>query len=399
MSTLTKTQSNSDVSIAAAYKFILLLGATSLFADMTYESARSINGQYLATLGANATIVGCVAGFGELVGYALRMVSGYLAEKTGRYWTITIIGYLLNLLSVPLLALSGYWQIAAILIVVERFGKAIRTPARDAMLSHAGHRIGFGWAFGLHEALDHAGAMIGPLVIALMILNKHSYQFCFGILLIPALLALTALLIASIFFPKPRDLDMSLKGIKTKVINSTFWLYLVAAGLIAAGYADFSLMAYHFVKTGVMTKSIIPFSYAAAMGVSAITAPVFGHLYDKFGFIILIIITFFSILFAPLVFLGDETLAFLGVIIWSLGMGSNETLMRAIVANMTSPDKRGSAYGIFNMGYGIAWFIGSVILGILYDLSIPAVVIFSVAIQLIAIPLFWSVMNRIKNTG
>jgi MFS family permease len=387
----------SDVSKAGAYKFIFLLGAVSLFADMTYESARSINGQYLESLGANAAVVGIVAGFGELVGYALRMASGYLAEKTGRYWTITIVGYLFNLLPIPLLAVSGYWQVAAVLIILERLGKAIRTPARDAMLSHAGHKVGYGWAFGLHESLDHAGAMIGPLVLALLLYKKQSYEFCFAILLIPALFSMASLFFARWLYPRPRDLEIQVTHIATKEVTRTFWLYLFAAALIAAGYADFSLMAYHFVKTGVLSSGLIPFSYAAAMGMSAITAPLFGHLYDRFGFIILFVITFASILFAPLVFLGDESLAFIGVIVWSLGMGSNETLMRAIVANLTSPNKRGSAYGIFNLGYGVAWFIGSAVLGILYDVSVVAMVAFSVGIQLLAMPLFWVVNVRIKH--
>ena len=119
----------------------------SLLADITYEGARSITGPYLAILGANAAVVGFVAGFGELVGYGLRLVSGYLADRTGKYWTITIVGYAINLLAVPLLALADQWWLAALLIIIERMGKGMRVPSRDAMLSHAGHRMGMGWAF------------------------------------------------------------------------------------------------------------------------------------------------------------------------------------------------------------------------------------------------------------
>ena len=137
-----------------ALKFIILLGIVSLFADMTYEGARSITGPYLALLGASAAVVGFVAGFGELVGYALRLVSGYMADKTRRYWAMTIIGYAVNLLAVPLLALAGNWPMAAILLIAERMGKAIRTPPRDVMLSHAASQVGRGWGFGLHEAMD-----------------------------------------------------------------------------------------------------------------------------------------------------------------------------------------------------------------------------------------------------
>lgn len=385
-----------DISKINAYKFILLIGMVSFFADFTYEGARSITGPYLAALGANALTVGFVAGLGELIGYSIRFASGYLLDKTERYWTITIIGYFLNLISVPLLAIVGNWEMAALLIIMERLGKAIRIPARDAMLSHAGHRLGAGWAFGLHEALDRAGAMVGPLVIALMLYHHQGYPKSFAFLGIPALFALGILIWASFLYPRPRALESQNVPLKTQGLNSTFWLYLIGASLIAAGFADFSLIAYHFSKSSILTDGLIPLSYALAMGVSALTAPLLGYLYDRTGFFILIGITIISIAFSPLVFLGGTTMAFVGVVLWSLGMGANESLMRAIIANMISLNKRGSAYGIFNMGYGIAWFLGSVILGFLYDTSLLALVTFSVVIQLSAIPIFWVVMKKIK---
>jgi len=385
-----------DVTKAAAYKFVILLGITSLFADMTYESARSINGAYLAILGANAATVGFVAGFGELIGYALRYFSGYVADKTGRYWTITLIGYCINLSAVPLLALAGEWQIAAVLIVLERLGKALRIPSRDAMLSHAAHRLGAGWAFGLHEALDRAGAMLGPLIIALMLYKHDSYVFIYAVLTIPALFALFSILTAYFMYPKPHELEHLSTNLETRGITKVFWLYLAAAALLGAGYADFSLMAYHFSKTGILSSMLIPLSYAIAMGVSAIAAPLLGHYYDRRGFIVLIIVTIISIPFAPLVFLGDAQMAFIGVVLWSIGMCANDSLMRAVITNMVSIHKRGTAYGLFGMGYGIAWFIGSVILGVLYDINIRYLVAFSVIVQLLALPIFWMVLRRIK---
>jgi hypothetical protein len=158
-----------DISAPAATKFVVLIGIVSLFSDLTYEGARSVTGPFLAILGASATAVGFVAGLGELIGYALRLVSGYFADKTQKYWTTVFLGYGLNLLAVPLLALAGHWEIAAILMVAERMGKAIRTPARDVMLSCASDSIGRGWGFGLHEALDQIGAICGPLVVSAVV--------------------------------------------------------------------------------------------------------------------------------------------------------------------------------------------------------------------------------------
>jgi MFS family permease len=363
---------------------------------MTYEGARSITGQYLAILGANAAVVGFVAGFGEFVGYALRIVSGYLADRTGKYWTITIIGYVCNLLAVPLLALAGHWWIAATLMIIERMGKAIRVPSRDAMLSHAGQKMGMGWVFGLHEAIDQIGAMLGPLIVATVLYFKGGYQHSFAILLIPALLALTVLNFARYLYPHPQSLEVPHDNLEAKGMNSSFWLYLIGASLIAAGYADFPLIAYHFQKEAILSPVWVPVSYAIAMGLNSLTAPLFGHLYDRKGFSILIIVSVISALFAPLVFLGDATLAFVGVALWSIGVGAHESLMRAIVANMVPVNKRGSAYGVFNTGFGIFWFLGSFLMGVLYDISIPSLVIFSVVIQLLAIPLLYVVMRQVR---
>lgn len=388
--------STNDFSKKTALKFVILLSTVSLFADMTYEGARSITGPYLAILGANAAVVGFVAGFGEFVGYALRIVSGYLADRTGKYWTITIFGYICNLLAVPLLALAGHWWVAATLMIVERMGKAIRVPSRDAMLSHAGQKMGMGWVFGLHEAIDQIGGMLGPLIVAAVLYFKGSYQFSFAILLIPALLALTILVFAQYLYPHHQSLEVSHDNLEAKGMNSSFWLYLTGASLIAAGYADFPLIAYHFQKKSILSPIWIPVSYAIAMGVNSLTAPLFGHFYDRKGFSILIVATVFSCFFAPMVFFGNAALALSGVILWSIGVGAHESLMRAIVAHMVPMNRRGSAYGIFNTGFGIFWFLGSFLMGILYDISIPYLVIFSVAIQLIAVPFLWVTMKKVR---
>lgn len=380
----------------SAYKFIILVGFISLLADMTYEGARSITGPYLAILGASAATVGFVAGFGELLGYGLRLISGYLSDKTGRYWTLTFIGYIVNLLSVPLLAVVSVWQFAAVLMIAERSGKAIRTPARDAMLSHACHRIGAGWGFGLHEAMDQFGAMLGPLLVALVLYLHGGYRHAFAILLLPAIVALIVLVTARVLFPNPQNLEPKTIALETHNMKSTFWIYLMGSACIAAGYADFPLIAYHFEKSDILSAQWIPVSYAVAMGASAISAIIFGHLYDRIGYVVLIAIAILTSFFAPFSFLGSHGWVFLGVILWGIGMGSQSSLMKAIITHLAPKDKRGSAYGIFNTGYGIAWFLGSVTMGIIYDHSIFALVVFSIFIQLCAIPFFVVVWRRLK---
>lgn len=385
----------SDIPNRKALGFVILLGVVSLFADVTYEGARSIAGPFLATLGATGTAVGVVAGFGELVGYGLRLVSGLISDRTRRYWSITVLGYAVNLAAVPLLALAGRWEMAAALLIAERVGKAIRTPARDAMLSHATSRLGAGWAFGLHEALDQVGAVAGPLIVAAVLQARNSYREGFVILLAPALMAITVLLIARILYPRPRDLEPITPELEPAGFPRAYWLYLGAVGLVAAGYVDFPLIAYHFQRTAVVSQSWIPVFYAVAMGVDAVAALVFGRLYDRIGISALVFVSLMSSLFAPFAFLGGFRGALFSMALWGIGMGAQESVMRAAVARMVPPDRRGSAYGFFNAGYGVAWFLGSAALGALYDISIPALIAFSVATQLASVPLLLIARKRV----
>lgn len=359
----------------------------SLFADVTYEGARSINGPYLALLGANATTVGFVAGLGELIGHGLRLVSGYVSDKIGRYWAITLFGYALNMLAVPALALAGHWEIAAVLMIAERLGKAIRTPARDAMLSYATREIGRGKGFGLHEALDQIGAVLGPLTVAGVLYFREGYRTGYVVLFVPAIMAISVLLTARWLYPQPRNLEVGQPVLETKGFPGKFWLYLVAVAMIAAGYADFPLIAYHFKKVSVVSDTWIPLFYAIAMGVDAIAALFFGYLFDRKGISILVVASLFSMLFPPLVFLGNFTVAIIGVALWGMGMGAQESVMRAAVAEMVPIARRGTGYGIFNTGYGIFWFLGSALMGVLYDFSLVSLVIFSVVAQLASVPL------------
>jgi MFS family permease len=376
-------------------RFVVLLGIVSLFADMTYESARSITGPFLALLGASATAVGVVAGFGELLGYALRFVSGRIADRTGRYWAITLFGYGLNLLAVPALALAGNWQIAISLMFLERIGKAMRNPPRDAMLSFAGSRMGRGWGFALHEAMDQTGATLGPLIVAAVMYVKNDYRISFAVLLIPALISLGVLMTARTLYPSPRDLEPSAPRLDTHGYAKPFWLYLAATGCIAAGFADYPLIAYHFGKAATIPIEWIPILYAIAMGVDGLAALAFGRLYDRRGIPVLIAAALIAVPVAPLVFFGGFGAALTGAILWGVGMGAQESIMKAAVAAMSPVTRRGTAFGTFNMSFGIFWFLGSALMGVLYDHSIRTLIFFSVAVQLLAIPLLIAVTRQL----
>lgn len=376
-----------------ALRFVLLIGVVSLFADFTYEGARSVTGQFLATLGTSATVVAVVAGLGELLGYGLRLVSGKLSERTRQFWPITLFGYFIQMAAVPLLALAGNWQVAALLILLERIGKATRNPPRDVMLSHAAKHMGYGWGFGLHEALDQAGALIGPLVVSFVIAKRGNYREAFAVLLIPAVLTLILIVTARFVYPRPEDMEVKTRDLHAAGLSRTYWVYLAAAALVAAGFADFQLIAYHFQRAESFQPAWIPILYAIAMGVSGAGSLLFGRLFDRFGIVVLIPVTIVSTLFAPLVFIGGFWMALGGAALWGLGMGVHESIMPAAVAGLVSVQKRPSAYGIFTGVYGIAWFLGSAAMGVLYDRSILAVVVFCIAIQLLAVPLLFIVRN------
>jgi predicted MFS family arabinose efflux permease len=375
------------LSASTAFHFAIVIGVVNLFADMTYEGARSSTGQFLGTLGASAAVIGFTAGLGELLGYALRSVSGVISDKTGKYWIVTIVGYCINLLAVPALALAGQWPVAAGLIVAERTGRAIRKPATQAMLSFAGKQIGQGWVFGLNEALDQTGATLGPLIISFTLFRHGNYRNGFALLLVPALLAITMVLVARRFFPNPRDLEVS-EAIQKEKLPAAFWLYMAGNACIGAGFADFALIAYHFQNTASVATNLIPIYYAVAMAAGALGALIFGKLFDKLGLVVVLAVFFLSSFFAPLVFLGKTWIALLGMILWGIGMSAQGSLLTSVIAGVIHASKRSTAFGVFDTGFGVAWFLGSWLMGVLYQKSIPALIVFSVLLQLVALPVF-----------
>jgi MFS family permease len=372
---------------------IILLGIVSLFGDITYEGARSVAGPYLATLGASASVVGLVAGIGEFFGYALRLASGYLADRTRAYWPLTFIGYGL-LLSIPLLAVAGYWQLAAVLIILERIGKAIRSPARDTMLSYAAKGVGRGWGFAVHEALDQIGAIIGPIVFSLVLLFHGDYHEGFTLLWIPALLSLVVLAIARKKVPSPQKLEApdeaGKQGDKGK-LPRVFWFYTIFTLVSVAGFANFQLISYHLHVEGIVPDAQIPMIYAIAMGVDALAALVVGKTYDRIGLISLLAVPLLTLTIPFLAFSRSYNLVLMGIVLWGMVMGIQETIMRAAIADLTSVERRGFAYGVFNTALGAGWLLGGALMGPLYELSINYLILFAVITELISIPLFFLV--------
>jgi MFS family permease len=387
--------------------FVLTFGVVSMLADVVYEGARSITGPFLATLGASAVMVGFITGFGEAVALVMRLGTGPLADRTRKYWPLTIAGYALTVIAVPLLALAAsLWQASA-LVIVERFGKAVRTPARDTMLSHAGAEIGRGKAFAIHEALDQSGALLGPLLVGLMI-AVSGYQLGFGVLAIPGALALIAVLLLRKAVPNPARYDthavsepLAVPGqARVRVpLPARFWWYSAFTAVSMFGFSTFGVISYHLEVQKVMPSALIPVTYAVSMGAAALAALASGALYDRIGLRGLLIALPLTAAVPFLSFTTAPGLVWTGAVVWGAALGIHESTLRAAVADLVPSARRGTGYGIFTAIYGIAWLAGSTIIGALYSASLSGLVIFTVVTQLAALIAFLPLLKPAPAQG
>jgi MFS family permease len=364
---------------------VAIIGVVNLFADMTYEGARGVAGAFLGHLGASGAAVGAIAGGGELAGYAIRSLSGAIADRTGRYWLEVWVGYAINVLCVPALALAGSWPAAAGLMIGERVGRGIRKPVMAAVLSEAGHTIGRGRVFGLNEALDQIGATVGPLLVAFAI-ARAGYAVGFGILIVPALLTLTFLLAATL---AGREVAPRSEPDGATITDPrAFRRYAIGGALIAAGYVDFALIAFRFARDHVAGAAAISLWFAVAMAVGAIASPILGRLFDKSGKTIVAPAIAVTSAATPLAFFGSGAAAQAGVALWGVGTAVQDALLLALISGVIARGRRATAFGRYDLFFGMAWFAGSAVAGILLDQSILGLVLFSTLLQLLAIPFF-----------
>lgn len=389
--------------------FIILFGVVSLFSDMTHEGAASIRGAYLSMLGASAGAIGFVSGLGEMVGYSLRYVFGKWADRTRGYWPMTIAGYVLDIVAVPLLALVGEhgWIAASALLIVQRMGKAVKKPAKDTIMSFAASQEGVGKSFGIQELLDQIGAFLGPVLLYLVMLTKTQgttrelYAKCFAVLAIPGAITLLLLFLTKRKFPNPERFEPEPEVDAPFAMKRSFVRYIVGISLFAFGFVDYALILMHISRhfaavapgitetSSILNSGTIPLLYAGAMLVDAVAALLFGALYDKKGVKALVVSTVLSAPFPILVFQTTSVRAlFLGVALWGIGMGAQESILKAAVTSMVPKTNRATGYGIFECAFGVCWFFGSWILGILYDANLSAMIALSVVAQLAAIPFY-----------
>jgi MFS family permease len=376
-------------SARSAFAFVLAMGVVNLFADMTYEGGASLNGPFLGSLGASAAAVSVVAGAGEFLGYSLRSVAGYVADRTGRHWLVTFVGYGINLLAVPAMALAGSWPAASALIFAERAGRALRKPTVEAMLSYSTGKHGRGWVYAVNTALDETGATLGPLVVALALYRGAELRTGYALLLGSAVLALAALAAARISFPVPARLERG--GPRTAREGGfplAYWLTMAAGACFAAGMMSFELVSFHLATTGTVTGHWIPICLALATALAVVASLALGRLYDRFGIAVVAVAVVLSSSFSPLVFLGGFAAALGGLCLWGVGYATQDTLLKVLIAGMLPEGRRNLAFGLFYLGYGGGWLAGSVAGGLLYERSLVALCAFAAGAQLLSLPFF-----------
>ena len=386
-------------SLSPAMAFIVLFGIVSLFSDLTHEGAASIRGAYLSLLGASAGTIGFVSGLGEMIGYSMRYVFGRIADRTKQYWPMTILGYALDIAAVPALALIGEhgWIAACLLLVVQRMGKAIKKPAKNTILSFAASQEGVGKSFGLLEVLDQIGAFLGPVLLYLVMLFRQdesvfrTYTVCFAVLAIPGAITMALLLVTRLKFPSPEHFEPEAKEYVPFRPDKPFLLYIAGISLFAFGFIDYSLVIMHISDAFSFPAETLPLLYAGAMLVDAVAALGFGLLYDRKGARALILSTLLSAPFAVFIFaFRSVPLLLVGLAMWGVGMGAQESILKATGARIVPKQSRATGYGVFECAFGVFWFLGSWLLGVLYDRSVAVMIALSVIMQLAAIPLYYA---------
>lgn len=375
----------------SAWRFVTTFGVISMLADIVYEGARSITGPLLASLGASALVVGVVTGIGEVAALALRLVSGPLTDRTRKFWAWTISGYALTVVTVPFLGVSSVLWIAATLVIAERVGKAVRSPAKDTLLSHATAVTGRGKGFAVHEAMDQIGAITGPLLVAGMLALTHvNYLPTFAILALPggATLLLLFWLRRRVPHPERYEHDDYIRGAADRPhklsLPLSFWLYSGFTAITMIGFATFGVLSFHMVQRGVLPVPAVPIVYAAAMAADAVAALLSGWAYDRVGPKSLAALPIVGATVPMLAFTDSLPGIVLGALLWG-AVGHPGIHAARGGRRPGSPPRRATAYGVYAAVLGTATAIGGALTGYLYGVSIPMLIAVVGVIQLVAL--------------
>lgn len=366
---------------------ILGLGYVSLAADMVYEGARSITGPFLEHLGATAFIVGLVTGLGEALALGLRLASGPMADKPERQWPLAMAGYAATAVAVPLMAIAPLLggaglAVAATLVLIERTGKAVRSPAKSALLASVARRVGTGKGFGVHKALDQVGAFSGPLVVAGVIALSGHMAWALAVLAIPGAVSLVLLVRTQRNFPDP--IEANAAEVTTK-LPARFWAFAIACAVTTAGLLTFGVLSYHLVRDGLVTAGWVPVIYAGSMAVAAVAALITGVAFDRWHAKVLLALPLLVIPVPFLGFAGSLPVVLIGLTLWGAAAGVQDSTVKALVADLVPKQCLGSAYGMFAVTQGLGALAGGAIGGALYADHLALLAWGNAALQVLAL--------------
>ncbi|WP_283608433.1 MFS transporter [Mycolicibacterium poriferae] len=395
----------------SAWRFVTTFGLISLLADIVYEGARSITGPLLASLGATAVVVGVVTGVGEAAALLLRIVSGPLADRTGHFWAWAISGYFLTVVTVPFLGLAGAVWVAAALVIAERVGKAVRSPAKDTLLSHATSVTGRGRGFAVHEAMDQVGAFVGPLAVAAMlVIFGGDYRPTFALLALPGVAVLVLLLWLRARVPEPAAYEVvvatespSAPEVETqrfvRALPRAFWVYAGFSAATMLGFTTFGVLSFHLVERRIVTVALVPVIYATAMAADAVAALATGWMYDRRGARVLVALPLLAALVPVFAFQDAVIAVVIGAVLWGSAVGIQESTLRAVVADLVEPARRATAYGMYAAVIGVAAAAGGALTGLLYSQSVGALIAVVIAIQVASLSVLPAVRRAADSPG
>ena len=397
------------------WRTVVGFGVVSLAADMVYEGARSVTGPLLASLGASAVLVGLVSGAGEATALMMRLVFGSWADRTKSYWPLTFAGYALTAVCVPALAITPFLAgaglaLACVLILGERLGKAVRSPAKTALLAHAASAVGLGRGFGVHQALDQVGAVAGPVLVAAMAAAAGTLWPAMAVLIIPA--AISMIILVWIWRRNmgthatdgedPDSTETAASSERRESLLSSlhgrlpgvFWLFAAASAAISAGLVTFAVIAYHLTQDHVVGVAVVPLIYAAAMGAGSLAALGSGWLFDRTRGGALLGLPLIVSAVPVLAFASSPLVAIAGALLWGAAGGVLDSTIKALVADLVPAPRRATAYGVFAAVQGAAAVAGGVMAGALYERSLPMLIAAVIATQIVALALLLATLRR-----
>ena len=369
-----EASSGSGYREAGGMRNVIALGLVSFFTDFSTEMVLGVLPLFIVnTLGASRALLGAIEGSSELTSYAFRMVSGSLSDKVGKRKVFIIAGYGLSTVTKPFFAASSSWIDAFVVRFVDRMGKGVRTAPRDALIADSVSESKVGKAFGMHRTIDQLGAIVGPIA-AFGLLQVVDIRGIFILSLIPGAIGLLIL----VFFVKEVAIKRSSSSAQITILsninrvirgNRPFVLLLVIAGIFGIGAFNFPFILLRASDLGI-SESLIPLIYATLnIAHTAIGIPS-GILADKVGKekVLIIGYTVFAISTVLMLILSGNTLyAYILAAIFGLYLGISETVQRAVIPKYVVSELRGTAYGLYNVVIGTAFFIANVVFGYLWD--------------------------------